>query len=137
MNRQRFEELLDRAGSAESSWPADELDGIRTLLKEDAQARSALHAARRLDHALDAFQPPLPDLSAHIMAAIPRSAAERLVGWLFPGGGSSLLRPVLACSLPLLLGTVLGLSLPAADDAAWDLQEQNLMTSAQSEAWYE
>ena len=85
------------------------------------------------------LEPAIPDLSQRIMAAIPLSLADRVLAWLFPGGGASLLRPVLASSLPLMLGAVLGLSLPLPGDeqSTWELQERSLVAPLDSEIWYE
>jgi len=139
MNKEDFEALLDRFGSAEDNWPASRREAITALLERDEKARLALRAARDLDLALASFQPAIPDLSQRIMAAIPLSLADRVLAWLFPGGGASLLRPVLASSLPLIFGAVLGLSLPLGDDemSTWELQERSLVASLESEIWYE
>ena len=139
MNREAFEDLLDQYGSAEDNWPASRREAITALLERDEKARRALRAARDLDLALASFQPAIPDLSQRIMAAIPLSLADRALAWLFPGGGASLLRPVLASSLPLMLGAVLGLSLPLPGDepSTWELQERSLVAPLDSEIWYE
>ena len=92
---------------------------------------------------LDAYQPPLPDLSARIMDALPgvsQGYAERLLSWLFPGGGASLLRPVLAGTLPLVLGLALGFTLPSGntgDMSSWELEEEQLLAPLLGDDWYE
>jgi hypothetical protein len=139
MNIEDFEALLDRFGSVEDDWPVQQREAMTSLLERDDNARSALQAARDLDLALASFQPAIPDLSQRIMEAIPPSLPERLLAWLFPGGGASVLRPVLASALPQICGAVLGLSLPLPDDemSTWELQERSLVAPLESEIWYE
>ena len=141
MTNAEFLELLDRYGTDVESWPEARRAAARALLDEDEDSRRSWEAALAVDEQLSAFQPALPDLSARIMAAIPDSRSERLLAWLFPGGGASLLRPLLAGALPLIAGLVVGLSLPPLGSEEtlllWELEERELMAPALGEEWYD
>ena len=135
-----FETLLDRHGASRANWPEAERTAAEKLLAHDSRAQRALAAAAELEAQLAAFQPELPDLAARIMAAIPQSRAERLIAWLFPGGGASFLRPALAGALPLVVGLAVGISLPPAgggESASWELEERLLMAPLAEDEWYE
>jgi len=144
MNRERFLYLIEAYGSRESAWPVEERAAMLEYLDTDEEARSAFFEARELDLLLDSYQPPLPDLGERILAQLPPPGAlERLLAWLFPGGRGSLLRPVLASALPLVLGLALGLSLPALQSDttgadSWETQERYLLTADLAEEnWYD
>jgi hypothetical protein len=143
MKRERFLQLLEAYGGRESAWPAEERAAMQALIDADDEARRHWLCARELDLVLDSYQPPLPDLSERILAALPRPGPlERLLVWLFPGGSASVLRPALAGALPLLLGIAVGLNLPpGASDTqvgSWEAQERFLMTATEPDAnWYE
>lgn len=139
MNRQRFEALLAAYGSRESSWPDEEREAALALLAADPWAREQLLQAEVLDRQLDAYEPASVDLAPRIMAAIPEARLARLLGWLFPGGGGSLLRPAMAGAMPLVLGFSLGflgvLQLPEQELADWESQERALLSPMAEESW--
>jgi hypothetical protein len=139
MSHDEFEALLDRCGASREDWPEDERAAAQRLVSVDERAQRMLTAARELESQLAAFQPELPDLSPRIMAAIPVSRTERLLTWLFPGGGRSFVRPALAGALPLVVGLALGLSLPPSggDPALWELEERLLMAPLVQDDWDE
>jgi hypothetical protein len=139
MNRQRFEALLAAYGGRESGWPEEEREAALALLASDSRAREQLLQAEALDRQLDAYEPASVDLAPRIMAAIPEARLARFLGWLFPGGSGSLLRPAMAGAMPLVLGFTIGflgvLQLPGQEVADWESQERALLAPMSEESW--
>ncbi|WP_439105536.1 hypothetical protein [Congregibacter sp.] len=138
MTPERLQELLDIYGSREERWPEDQREGMRACLEAFPELRSQLFTARELDVMLDNYVPATADMEQRIFAALPRSFADRFLQWLLPDVPQLWWRPVVAATLPLVLGLAIGLeSQDMASATDWELQERNLLLSATEESWYE
>jgi hypothetical protein len=107
MNPERLDQLIAAYGAEPARWPAVERAEAEALLGADA---AALHAARALDEALDAWRPQFPtmDLRNRILAAAPKPRGQGLVrGWARPrlwlrGAGLAI-----ACAAGVAVGATL------------------------------
>jgi hypothetical protein len=120
MNLQEFRELLDHHGSDSSGWPEALRAQALQLTLASVDAARELATARRLDDTMrQADHIVTPGLGRRIKALAQTrhdTALDQFVHWLI----SAFWRPVLLSVVPLLLGTLLGTSLPvdqAPDEA--------------------
>ena len=122
MNLATFKQRCESYGGDLSRWPAHELADARLLLSKEPEAAQWLASANELDSRLDQFIIPdgnnqLNRLNAAIVARTqqkPAPASNDLIGefinWLMPQNqfAGALWRPVMAASLPLVLGIGIG-----------------------------
>jgi hypothetical protein len=140
MDADRFRELLNSYGGAESHWPPELRDEMLAVLEANSQAREWLLQAEALDHYLDAYVPKVPDLGDTILSRVARTRLEKLFDWLLPEQPAQWWRPALAGALPLAVGVVIGLStleLPLSitlTSTDWEQTERMLLVPLD---WYE
>ena len=111
MNTERFLQILDAYGTREDNWPPDERRAAQLLLQSDTQCYQLLQRYRSVDAYLDEYVPRAPvGLQNRILANLSGSIIDLIVNWLIPEIKSEFWRPVIAGSLPLVVGVILGTS---------------------------
>lgn len=128
MDIDAFRKLIDAYGTVESNWPAASRAEARSLVETEPAARDLLASRRELDNALDRYEVDvdLGRIRRNILAKLPvsESLPDRLIRWLIPESVAPtvLWRPVLAATLPLVIGIVLGsnISLDAEQPDSWE-----------------
>lgn len=124
-----FSDNVDRWGVDLTQWPDEQAERARALLKDSTEAQRLLASAQRLQTlllALPEVTAPV-ELTARIAARPPADAWDAISAW-FKG---SLWRPVLAGSLPLLVGFALGFTMTVNpnDEMADQISLLSLTTS--------
>ncbi len=111
MNTERFRQILDAYGTREDNWPVDERRAAKLLLQSDTECYQLLQHYRSVDAYLDEYVPRTPvGLQDRILDNLPGSIIDVIVNWLIPEIKSDFWRPVIAGSLPLVVGVILGTS---------------------------
>ena len=121
MNTGTFLELIDQHGSRPDDWPSALRPAMLDVLRESPEAASG-HARlvqlevelAKLGHVVT------PGLQGRILAlagAGSISGADRFFNWLT----AAIWRPALLSVAPLAFGAVIGMNLPASDDATLDI----------------
>jgi hypothetical protein len=136
MNAERFRKLVDAYGANPRRWPADERAAMEAYRDAHADTREWLRAAGDLDDLLDDHRVVTRDISQRILRSVPRSFAERLVGWLLPHDPALWWRPAMAAALPLAVGILIGVQTPSTT-MDWVAQEQALLAVDAGGTWYE
>ena len=124
-----FSDNLDRWGTNLDDWPPAEAASARTLLAASAQAQAEFALADKLQGLLRAL--PVPSAPATLTAQIASRAPEDFWQQLSAWFTASLWRPVLAGSLPLVVGFALGftMTLNMEDEMADEIRLLALTTS--------
>ncbi|MDA0789077.1 MAG: hypothetical protein O2780_06415 [Proteobacteria bacterium] len=130
MNHERLKRIIEAYGARQENWPANERGQAVDLLAADEQAQRTLAGylaqQRSVDEALDALTVmPGADLRDRILQALPRLHwVDRCLAWLLPDTDQLrqyFWRPVLAASLPLVTGLLLGASTLTTDTSfSWE-----------------
>ncbi len=134
MNRERLIQIIEAYGALPEHWPEQERDVAQDLLCHDVQAQRLVETLGPVDDALDSYVPDaLPHIRTRILASLPhRLWLDRVLEWLFPRELlSNFWRPLLAASLPLVAGLVLGGSVFAVE--ATDTWEDEIILIALDE----
>ena len=127
---EQFAELLDLHGADIERWPFNQQAVARDLLDASPEARNLHQEALRLDRALAAL--PTPPLAPGLATRITALADEPADPWLTVKDWltATLWRPAAVLMAPMVLGIVVGLSLPETvqdeyvSDYPWvDVQE--------------
>jgi anti-sigma factor RsiW len=129
MQTEQFRTMLDAYGSRPDRWPPEQRADMESFAREHDEAQRWLAEARALDEALDAVAVESVDLTARVLAALPRSRFDALLEWLLPQAPAQWWRPAMAAAAPLVLGVAIGLGDGgAAQD--WSAEEQALLVPA-------
>jgi len=124
MNIDRFIEIIDAYGSKPEHWPSDEREKASALLAVSEKAQHYQHQASALDALLD--KTPAPELPITLQQRVIAQVAgnenlnmwQCLAQWLFGQRPyEHILRPTLMFLLPLLIGLLIGFSLPFMQDS--------------------
>ena len=111
MNIERFQQILDAYGSREDNWPREERQAAQLLLQSNTECVSLLRRCHSVDDYLDEYVPRVPSaLRQKILQRLPGSIIDTIVNWLIPDVRSDFWRPVIAGSLLLVMGVMLGTS---------------------------
>lgn len=111
MKLERLQTLLTTYGADPDRWPADERAAALQLLSGSVAAQNLAAEQRRLDAALDAWEPAVPALDmAALEARLPprNDLLDRLLEWLLPSESAAWWRPVSAAACTFALGIALG-----------------------------
>ncbi|WP_397399862.1 hypothetical protein [Phenylobacterium sp.] len=116
MNPERFEALAEAFGGDVARWPVAEREEAAVLMAAQADwAQSVLAVAGEVDTALYAYAPPKASvgLADRIVAAGPRPARGRWMGFLWPAGlGAGL---AAACAAGIFVGAHLSAAIVSAE----------------------
>ena len=120
MNHKRLMQIIEAYGTRAEQWPEEERDAAVEQLRHDPRARQLLNSLSIIDIALDSSDATvIPNLRDKILSNLPqRLWIDRCLEWLLPSVDELLAyfwRPVLAASLPLITGFLLGGSLFTAE----------------------
>ena len=129
MKLERLQTLLDTYGGNPDRWPHDERDAALQLLSGSLAAQDLAAEQRRLDEALDAWEPAVPALEmAALEARLPprNDLLDRILAWLLPSESAAWWQPISAAASTLALGIVLG------STVRFDLGED---TSVAGDSW--
>ncbi|MCH7742063.1 MAG: hypothetical protein IIB71_05300 [Proteobacteria bacterium] len=111
MNIERFQQILDAYGARVDNWPREERQAAQLLLQSNTECVSLLRRYHSVDDYLDEYVPRVPSaLRQKILQRLPGSIIDTIVNWLIPDVRSDFWRPVIAGSLPLVMGVMLGTS---------------------------
>ncbi len=111
MKIDRFTRILEAYGTNEDNWPQDERHAARQLLQSSDECSAILKSFSTLDYRLDEYLPRHSVVSSmSILESLPRPVIDRIISWLIPGPGENPWRPLMAGSLPLVLGIIIGAS---------------------------
>lgn len=111
MNIDRFIRIMEAYGTDEGNWPRDERLAAKQLLQSSDECVAILKSYRSLDALLNDYLPRRPVVSTRqILDSLPRPLVDRIINWLIPGPIENLWRPLMAGSLPLVLGVIIGTS---------------------------
>ena len=111
MKLERLQTLLDTYGGNPDRWPHDERDAALQLLSGSPAAQDHAAEQRRLDEALDAWEPAVPALEmAALEARLPprNDLLDRILAWLLPSESAAWWQPISAAACTLALGIVFG-----------------------------
>jgi hypothetical protein len=125
MNHSRLLQLINAYGKNSDRWPEEERLAALQQLAQDSEARQAIVNLESFDAALDSYvAAPAPHLRNMILGNLRKSWIDSCIEWLMPSFDELLAyfwRPVLAASLPLITGLLLGSSLFTVDIAdTWE-----------------
>ncbi len=112
-------EALDRWGSDLDDWPNSAASEAKRLLESSPEAARLMHETAALEIELAQLREhrATPGLDERILAELPvRDGVQRIVDWLT----GALWRPALAATIPLLLGFILGITIPEEDSQLAD-----------------
>jgi len=125
MNHSRLLQLINAYGTNSDRWPEEERLAALQQLAQDSEARQAIVNLKSFDAALDSYvAAPAPHLRNMILGNLRKSWIDSCIEWFMPSFDELLAyfwRPVLAASLPLITGLLLGSSLFTVDIAdTWE-----------------
>ena len=138
MNHIRLIEIINAYGAYSERWPHNEREAAIRLVKADVKAQSLINSVRELDLILDKYEVLAdPNLSTKILDNLPRKLwLDRLIDWILPSIDdfiSYAWRPILAGSLPLIVGLIVGNSLSTTETLdSWE-DEISLVSLATSD----
>ena len=138
MNHNRLIEIITAYGAYSERWPHNEREAAIRLVKADVKAQSLINSVRELDLILDKYEVLAePNLSTKILDNLPRKLwLDRLIDWILPSIDdfiSYAWRPILAGSLPLIVGLIVGNSLSTTETLdSWE-DEISLVSLATSD----
>ena len=130
MDHDRLIRIIETYGADERRWPEDERDLALALLARDQDAQRIRNAESLLDRELESSSPPTPlHLRSQILSALPpqQTWLDRVIDWLLPSPAQLhqvFWRPVLAASLPLVIGLMLGGSLTGTEPPDWSADDE-------------
>lgn len=126
MNLERFARLVSAYGANSKAWPIEEREDAMRFLQHNALAEKLLKDEQVLDEHLDFYltsELDLERLKSNIVDAAYGRLEEaktgplsRLLDWLIPVSSIDIWRPALAATLPLIIGTLLGMNIDAELD---------------------
>ncbi len=115
MKLEDFSNVLEVHGTDSANWPTDLRNDLEAFLSNNESARLLLEEYKQLERSLDDMAvPAFPNLEHKVLNQAlpprPQSLFDRLLSWIFPAEnfGANLWRPMMAASLPLVFGIVLG-----------------------------
>jgi len=125
MNHSRLLQLINAYGTNSDRWPEEERSSALQQLAQDSDAQQAINNLKSFDAVLDSYiVPPLTDLRRKILGNLHKSWIDSGIEWLMPSFDelpAYFWRPVLAASLPLITGLLLGSNLFTVDIAdSWE-----------------
>jgi len=139
LTMERFTAILKAYGSEPSRWPEEERDAAMQFISENPHSTSLQATAAELDQLLDSVEISAPSnrLYGSILSLVAKTSQteviDRLLDWLFPTSSQSLLwlwRPVIAVTLPLAVGFILGAgTVTSASVDEWDTWEEEIYVS--------
>ena len=138
MNHIRLIEIINAYGAYSERWPHNEREAAIRLVKTDVKAQSLINSVRELDLILDKYEVLAePNLSTKILNNLPRKIwLDRLIDWILPSIDDAISyawRPILAGSLPLIVGLIIGNSLSTMETLdSWE-DEITLVSLATSD----
>lgn len=138
MNHIRLIEIINAYGAYSERWPHNEREDAIRLMETDVKAQSLINSVRELDLILDKYEVLAePNLSTKILNNLPRKLwLDRLIDWILPSIDdfiSCAWRPILAGSLPLIVGLIVGNSLSTTETLdSWE-DEISLVSLATSD----
>ena len=138
MNHIRLIEIINAYGAHSERWPHNEREAAIRLVKTDVKAQSLINSVRELDLILDEYEVLAEsNLSTKILDNLPRKLwLDRLIDWILPSIDdviSYAWRPILAGSLPLIVGLIVGNSLSTTETLdSWE-DEISLVSLATSD----
>ena len=138
MNHIRLIEIINAYGAYSERWPNNEREAAIRLVKTDVKAQSLINSVRELDLILDKYEVLAePNLNTKILNNLPRKLwLDRLIDWILPSIDdfiSYAWRPILAGSLPLIIGLIVGNSLSSTETLdSWE-DEISLVSLATSD----
>jgi hypothetical protein len=140
MKIDRFTRILEAYGTDEDNWPQDERHAARQLLQSSDECSAILESFSALDVRLDEYLPRHSDVSSQrILERLPRPVIDRIINWLIPDPGAKLWRPVMAGSLPLVLGLIIGSStlgeLPGLENSAENWEDELYLMALDDSAY--
>ena len=120
MKHNRLIEIINAYGTHSEKWPYDERASAIELLKRDLKAQALIDSVRKLDLILDEYQVlARPNLSAKILNNLPKKFwLDQFIDWIVPSIDNFISyawRLVLAGSLPLIVGLIVGKSLATTE----------------------
>ena len=122
MNLDRFTQIVNAYGSRQARWPLEERQAAFDFLQNNEAAQLLLQQEKMLDDQLDQHvveSTNLHTLQTHILANIEQPSVtlvDLVIGWLVPERPQQFWRPVFAATLPLVIGTLMGISIDANID---------------------
>jgi hypothetical protein len=109
MNIERFQKILEAYGSQEENWPSSERREAQLFVQDRADAQQLLQEHHRLDIRLDEYLPRQSMASRDkILANLSISRMDAFLNWLVPRFKTEIWHPVLAGSIPLVIGIIIG-----------------------------
>lgn len=132
MNLERFARLVSAYGANSKAWPIEERGDAMRFLQHNAVAEKLLRDEQVLDGHLDLYltnELDLERLKSNIVDAAhgrldeaKSSRLSRLLDWLVPVSSIGIWRPALAATLPLIIGTLLGMNIDSEfdPDDSWE-----------------
>ena len=116
MNHKRLVQIIEAYGTRAEQWPEEEREAVLEQLTNDPEARQLINNLSIVDTALDSSEAiEMPNLRDKILSNLSQHLwIDRCLEWLLPSVDELLAyfwRPVLAASLPLITGLLLGGSL--------------------------
>ena len=117
MNERIFNDLLDRHGADLSQWPSDLVGEAQNLLERSPSAQRSRAAAEIMERAardLAQTEPPVGLQSRILARASEPDVWERMADWF----RAALWRPLIAGTLPVLMGFLIGVQNPNDTDTA-------------------
>lgn len=115
MNHTRLVQIINAYGTNSDRWPEKERLAALQQLEQNPEAQQAIVNLKSFDAALDSYATaPAPHLRNKILGNLRKSWVDSCIEWLMPSFDELLAyfwRPVLAASLPLITGLLLGSSL--------------------------
>lgn len=129
MNLERFARLVSAYGANSRAWPIEEREDAMRFVRHNAAAEKLRKDEQVLDEHLDFYltdEFDFEQLKSNIVdaayGAAQTSLFSRLLDWLIPVSSIDLWRPALAATLPLIIGTLLGMNIEAEldPDESWE-----------------
>ncbi|MDX1491466.1 MAG: hypothetical protein R3332_09270 [Pseudohongiellaceae bacterium] len=115
ITHERFSTIVEAYGTDASKWPASEREAAKAYMLANPQAMQLFEEYRALEQLLDEHT--IPSLAliekrviAKLEASSQKSLTEAFIDWLLPHSErlfTSLWRPALVASLPLIFGVYL------------------------------
>ena len=122
MNLARFTQIVSAYGSKQARWPVEERQAAYDFLQDNEAAQILLQQEKMLDDQLDrhvAEDSNLGTIETNILNAIEQPSdnlVDLVISWLVPARPQQFWRPVFAATLPLLVGTVMGITIDTSSE---------------------
>ena len=121
MNIERFAQIVAAYGVSSKAWPEEERDDAIRFLESSIRAQFLFKDQQKLDQRLDAYLSEdihLDKLRNKILLSATGLSDQGKSGfidgileWLLPDNPADFWRPALAATLPLIVGTLLGMNI--------------------------